>query len=121
RRARRQDTGRQQSVRRAGPRHSRSRQGGQAERQCRRRRRNQCARQGGGAGRQKGAVISAALCRRRGVPRSAEGGAGAGAVLKWRFRRRSSYGALTRVSIVVRKKRICWSNSGTAARGFFST
>ena len=58
-----------------------SRQGRQAERQCRRRRRHQRARQGGGAGRQEGARLPAALRRRRGVSRAAEGGADAAAVL----------------------------------------
>ncbi len=76
--------GRQQSARRAGPGDSRSRQGGQAERQCRRRRRHQRARQGGGAGRQEGASLPAALRRRRGVSRPAQGGADPAAVLRAR-------------------------------------
>ena len=61
---------------------SRPRQRRQAERQCRRRRRHQFARQGSNAGRQKGAGVSAALRRRRGVSRAAQGGAGAAAVLR---------------------------------------
>ena len=65
--------GPQQSVRRARPRDPRARQGRQAERQCRRRRRHQRARQGSGAGRQEGARLPAALRRRRGVSRPAEG------------------------------------------------
>ena len=74
----------QQSARRAGPGDSRSRQGGQAERQCRRRRRHQRARYGGGAGRQEGESLPAALRRRRGVPRPAQGSADPGAVLRAR-------------------------------------
>ena len=76
--------GPQQPVRRAGPRDPRPRQGGQAERQCRRRRRHQRARQGSGAGRQEGPRLPAALRRRRGVSGAAEGRAGAGAVLRAR-------------------------------------
>ena len=77
----RQDLRRQQPARRAGPRDPRSRPGGQAERQCRRHRRDQRARQGSRAGRQEGAGLPAALRRRRGVFRTAEGRAGAAAVL----------------------------------------
>ena len=44
---------------------------------------HQRARQGSGAGRQEGAGVSAALCRRRGVSRPAEGGADPAAVLRF--------------------------------------
>ncbi len=85
--ARGQDAGYQQSDGGARPRDPGARQGDQAERQCRCFRRHQRAREGSCAGRQKGASISVALCRWRGVSGTAEGGADPAAVLKFFSRR----------------------------------
>jgi hypothetical protein len=67
---------------RTGPRDPGPRQGGAPECQCRRRRRRQFARQGSLARGQEGAGFPAALCRWRGVPRSAEDRADPAAVLR---------------------------------------